>query len=265
MFFQVGVFMPIDTTITYQYRYGIRARNALQLLSNQGGIKRFYAGVVPALVMGPLSRFGDTASNAAIISFVESHPTMRDLPVIAQTCIGSVMASGWRVMLMPLDMLKTISQVKGQGIAVKELKRRIHSHGILAMWQGSSAACLTTLCGHLPWYSTFNFLNRHLPKFQNETYLRTIRNGFIGFTASMVTDCCTNSLRVLKAIRQAEDISYRKAAKLVIEKDGMIGLFSRGLKTRMFANGFQGLIFTAVWKTFEEKFELLYIDHYLTK
>ena len=33
----------------------------LHLLS--GGIPRFYRGLLPALVQGPLSRFGDTAAN----------------------------------------------------------------------------------------------------------------------------------------------------------------------------------------------------------
>jgi hypothetical protein len=52
-----------------------------------GGIARFYAGVIPALAQGPLARFGDTASNAAVISFLEAHPETRDLPIVAQ--VGS--------------------------------------------------------------------------------------------------------------------------------------------------------------------------------
>lgn len=34
----------------------------------------------------------------------------------------------------------------------------------------------------------------------------------------------------------------------VIAKDGLIGLFGRGLKTKILANGLQGLMFTVLWR-----------------
>ena len=40
--------------------------------------------------------------------------------------------------------------------------------------------------------------------------------------------------------------------KHVIEKDGVMGLFGRGLKTRLIANGMQGLMFSVLWKYFME-------------
>jgi hypothetical protein len=36
------------------------------------------------------------------------------------------------------------------------------------------------------------------------------------------------------------------SAKLVIEKDGVIGLFGRGLGTRIITNGLQGLMFNVM-------------------
>jgi len=39
----------------------------------------------------------------------------------------------------------------------------------------------------------------------------------------------------------------------VIKQDGIIGLFGRGLKTRIITNGMQGLIFSVAYKFLEEK------------
>ena len=41
--------------------------------------------------------------------------------------------------------------------------------------------------------------------------------------------------------------------KNIIEKDGIIGLFGRGLKTKIISNGIQGIMFTVLWKYFQEK------------
>lgn len=36
--------------------------------------------------------------------------------------------------------------------------------------------------------------------------------------------------------------------QMVIEKDGVIGLFGRGLKTKILSNGLQGLLFSVLWR-----------------
>lgn len=41
-----------------------------------------------------------------------------------------------------------------------------------------------------------------------------------------------------------------EAARLVILQDGVLGLFGRGLKTRIIANGLQGILFSILWKLF---------------
>ena len=46
--------------------------------------------------------------------------------------------------------------------------------------------------------------------------------------------------------------SYVNVVKHVIEKDGVMGLMGRGLKTRLIANGMQGLMFSVLWKYFME-------------
>jgi len=75
----------------------------------------------------------------------------------------------------------------------------------------------------------------------------------IGFTSSVVSDTITNAFRVIKAIRQTTGITYGDAISSVLQKDGFKGLLTRGLKTRIFANGLQSVVFTILWKSIEEQ------------
>jgi hypothetical protein len=61
-------------------------------------------------------------------------------------------------------------------------------------------------------------------------------------------------LRVIKTTRQTftHVISYPEVVRHVIKQDGLIGLFGRGLKTRLLANGMQGLMFSVLYKHFME-------------
>jgi hypothetical protein len=79
-----------------------------------------------------------------------------------------------------------------------------------------------------------------------------MRSAFIGFVASVISDTVSNSLRVIKTYRQVNEvrIGYWAAAQAVITVDGVKGLFGRGLKTRILANGLQGLMFSVLWKLF---------------
>jgi len=40
----------------------------------------------------------------------------------------------------------------------------------------------------------------------------------------------------------------------VLAEGGMMSLFGRGLKTKIFANGLQGLMFSVLWKVIDDKF-----------
>ena len=73
------------------------------------------------------------------------------------------------------------------------------------------------------------------------------RRAAIGFCSSLVSDTTSNSIRVTKVTKQAhtEPITYVQAVREVISKDGVTGLFFRGLGTRLLANGMQGMMFTS--------------------
>ncbi len=64
----------------------------------------------------------------------------------------------------------------------------------------------------------------------------------------------SNSVRVVKTTKQTAEtnISYRETLRLIIEKDGVLGLFGRGLQTRLAVNALQGMVFSIAWRFLEE-------------
>lgn len=87
--------MPLRTIMNYQYRYGGSTKHATKKLYQDGGLKRsvtvnfhnllsyqtdfmasyrYYNGLLPALIQGPIARFGDTAANVGILALLSSNP-----------------------------------------------------------------------------------------------------------------------------------------------------------------------------------------------
>lgn len=100
-------------------------------------------------------------------------------------------------------------------------------------------------------------MNSYIEQRPDDGLYTLIRSAGIGFTASVVSDTTSNSIRVVKTYRQthAENISYPRAVRDVIAADGLVGLFGRGLKTRLLANGIQGLMFSVLWTHFSKKID----------
>eukprot|EP01059_Diplonema_ambulator_P019997 TRINITY_DN33686_c0_g1_i1.p1 TRINITY_DN33686_c0_g1~~TRINITY_DN33686_c0_g1_i1.p1 ORF type:complete len:484 (+),score=136.99 TRINITY_DN33686_c0_g1_i1:66-1454(+) len=251
MVVQVTSLMWIRTTMNYQYRYGTGLRETMSVLWKEGGVPRFYRGIVPALAQGPLSRFGDTAANAGALTLLDSYDSTRNLPVAVKTVAASAAAASWRIFLTPLDTVKTIMQVEGaDGLA--KLRAKVKVSGPIVFYHGALGASAATFAGHYPWFATYNTLDAKIPVPQELPY-KLARNASIGFCASAVSDTVSNSLRVLKTYRQTstEAISYSDAAREIVKTDGLTGLFGRGLKTRILANGMQGMMFSVMWKYFD--------------
>lgn len=247
---QVTTLMWLRTTLNYQYRYGSTMTQAMKTLYQQGGIGRFYQGYSFAMLQAPLSRFGDTASNAGVLALFESMPQTREMPLAFKTACASITAGLFRIFLMPVDTMKTILQVEGsRGWPV--LKAKVQEKGTSVFFHGSLAASLATLVGHYPWFLTYNTLQSYLPTPEIHEKGKTLaRSAFIGFTASMISDSVSNSVRVVKTTRQTSAIplSYRKTIQMILSTDGWGGLFGRGLKTKILTNGIQGLMFSVFWK-----------------
>merc|ERR1719265_1801526 len=233
--------------MNYQYRYGGELVPTIKKLYGEGGIPRFYRGLAPALFQAPVSRFGDTAANDGALAALEHV----DCPTAAKTMVASASAAGFRVFLMPIDAWKTTKQVEGAE-GLKKLIEKTKKHPT-ALWQGAVATMSATWVGHYPWFYTNNQLRESLPQF-DFMYGKYVRNACIGFASAAVSDTCSNSLRVLKTTVQTSvvPVSYYDAAKAIIDKEGLGGLFGRGLKTRILTNGLQGALFTIGWRSISE-------------
>eukprot|EP01035_Chromulina_nebulosa_P019067 gene19067-24889_t len=249
----VCALMWIRTTINYQYRYGTSTTTAFKTLYADGGIPRFYRGLIPALLQGPLSRFGDTAANTGTLALLDAFELTVNLPVAVKTIAASVGAALFRILLMPVDTVKTTMQVEGKD-GLSKLFTKLKTRGVTTLFQGSLAAAAATFVGHYPWFFVYNYLSEKLPR-SNDLVTKLARSALIGFCASAVSDTCSNSIRVVKVYKQAntEAISYPEAVKRVIKEDGLSGLFGRGLQTKILANGLQGLMFSVLWKLIDEQ------------
>jgi Mitochondrial carrier protein len=134
--------------MNYQYRYGTSTSTAYHTLASQGFI-RFYQGLTAALFQGPLSRFGDTAANAGILALLQSNPYMRKLPTFIKSVFASLAAAAFRIVLTPIDTIKTTLQAQGRDGWVI-LKNRVKKYGITTMWYGALATAAATFVGHYP-------------------------------------------------------------------------------------------------------------------
>ncbi len=260
--------------MNYQYRYGGTLSSSLSTLYNEGGVGRLYQGLPFALIQGPLTRFGDTAANIGILALIDSIPELDGMPLPLKTACGSICAGLWRIVLMPVDTSKTVLQVEGkEGLGT--LVENVKENGIAPLYRGAVASAGATAVGHFPWFLTYNFLNDALPVVQaaatggvddgtgavatNLILMKLARSAFLGLSASCVSDVCSNSLRVLKTTKQTaglkedgEEYSYRDTVSMILEKDGWVGLFGRGLQTRLLTNAIQGAVFSVLWRYFQE-------------
>ena len=260
MAINICTLMPLRTAVNYQYRYGVTSTQAIKTLYTDGGIRRFYRGFGFAIVQGPWSRFGDTFANAGTLAFLNSNETTQNWNVGTKTLFASGSASLFRVISTPIDTCKTVLQVEGKS-GLRKLGQKFTNsggfpRGLPVMWYGAMGSATATFVGHYPWFFTYNYLQEKIP--ERDTVLGELsKNAFIGFSASAVSDTCSNSIRVLKTYRQThtEKVSYPVAVKQIVQKDGILSLFGRGLKTKIISNGLQGAMFSILWKFIQKKME----------
>ena len=177
------------------------------------------------------------------------------MSIASKTFMAGIGASLWRLTLTPIETIKAIHQVNGHKGA-EVIMYKIRNHGLQSMFHGSMGSVATSMIGFYPWFMTYNYLDESLPKGINRTE-KTMRNASIGFTSSLMSDVICNVFQVLKTTKQThhEKITYLKVAEEVIEKEGLVGLLGRGLKTRILCNCIQGMMFSVIWKYLQEKYE----------
>jgi len=255
---QVSSLMWMRTTMNYQFKNGGAFLPTIRKLYQEGGVVRFYRGIVPALIIGPMSRFGDTAANMLATTFFKENAELKKMPIFVQTSMGSVIAGLWRLSTLPVDAWKTSKQVYGPD-GLKMLLGKFKANGISAFYQGGVASALATMVGHYPWFVTNNYLEHYLPKYSYKTDfgLAILRSAGIGFACTVVSDCISNSIRVVKTFKQtaAEQLTYKQVISQIVEKDGVSGLLLRGLQTKLLTNVIQGVAFSVAWKYIQHKLD----------
>lgn len=97
---------------------------AFRCLNADGGYPRYFEGLFWALVQGPVSRFGDAATNTAITIFLESNIHTNKLPSVIKIGFASLLSTGFRVILSPIDTIKATLQTEGKP-GYELLERRV--------------------------------------------------------------------------------------------------------------------------------------------
>ncbi len=123
--------------MNYQYRFGSTTGEAILTLYNDGGWTRYYQGLSAALIQGPVSRFGDTAANAGILALLSSNTYMKTLPAHIQTIFVSLAAAAFRIILTPIDTVKTTMQTQGKpGMRILRARVSPHASGVIVYHNG---------------------------------------------------------------------------------------------------------------------------------
>lgn len=252
MVLQVALLMWMRTVMNYQHANGLSTMEAISTLYAEGGLARLYQGWQAALLQAPISRFGDTAANAGMLALCAGLTWM---PEGVKTFFASWAAAGFRILITPIDAFKTTLQVRGPaGITV--LTQRIADEGILTLWSGALATSFATFAGHYPWFVTNNYLEAKVPQVPKDKVLKNmLRRALIGLCSSAVSDVVSNSIRVVKTKKQTakEALTYMATISLIVSEDGVQGLMLRGLGTKLITNGVSAMLFSILWKYFEQK------------
>lgn len=243
----VSTLMWLNTVTNNQYVHGTKAGDTFKALYRQGGLARFYNGFATTLIHGCVARFGDIYAH----SIVKENSNNCS---IVNTLQSATLASGIRGLITPIETLKVMRQVdNSRDCKITRLYRKARQHGPSTLWNGSGAVFTSNFVGYVPWFYTYDVLNNLVRKFEDPCH-QIIRNGSIGFVASVVSDVVSNSVRVLKTLKQTDALnrSYITIVKNALhEKDSTCILF-RGLSTRICTNGVQSVLFTVLWNLFDK-------------
>ena len=180
-----------------------------------------------------------------------------------QTIAASLSSSLWRVLLMPLNVLKTTLQVNGQS-GIQDLRSKVSEQGAMAVFfRGTAAMMLAQFMGHYPWFAMSNFLQIHLSEhlfqdlFQKVFFFQVSlatsglwRAALIGIVSSITSDVLTNCIRVVGTYRQtsSQDLSYSQTVSLLLKEGGFNALLFRGLGTKMIVNCLNSIVFSVLLK-----------------
>ena len=279
MYVNIFALMWLYTIIAYQNVKGCTSYKAVRTLYSEGGIYRFYRGLIPAMIIGPLSRFGDTFANHMVINTVdECLQCGEDIPLLFKTLPASVISALYRLLLFPIDTLLSINQVRGCsfGAGIGGVVEKFKTSGLGGIYNGAGVYFTGHLLSHWTWFTTFNYLNSMFdPKSlsynslqKSNTYFPSVytnaydtdeisvsphqrcyfcmRKGLFGLCASVASDCFCNILYVIKTNKQLS-LQIISNSEVITRTGGLTKALGRGLPLRIIGSGLQGFVFTASW------------------
>lgn len=258
----------------YQYRYGGNLQSTLKTLVGKDGFFRLYQGLPFQLVYGPLLNLGDNAANIGVADLLDVLPETADIPKLVKSAAAAFVGGLWVVLIQPIDFVKTIAKVEGEE-GLQRLKQKFIDREPIPFFQGWLPSTIETVGKNYPLFLTYNYLALVLPTAsKDEVTLALLRSALIGVTASLVAESATNSFRVVKTYQQMAgsekadpsrenelgqsnregsegEMTIREALAIVLETDGIKGLFGRGLDARLLLSVIEGAIFGVLLKYFQ--------------
>jgi len=250
--FQVLCLMWLRTANSHQSYHGGSLSQTFGTLWAAGGVPRFYQGLSFALLQVPAARFGDAFAESVTLAMFGAHG--QQVPGFLTSMVVATIGSAWRLLISPLDALKTTAQVHGVD-AKRALQLRTQHRGTADLWSGASASFVIIWVSSYPWWAVYNTVFEYWSEPSDAT-MKIVHNGVAGMLASMASDVTSNSLRVLKIMRAAntdadkgtlDHVGYLADAKGVLARDGVPGLLFRGLPARMLTGMCQGAFFSIFW------------------
>jgi hypothetical protein len=229
-----SLFLWLNTITQHQYKNGKNFKMTVNELYKNGGISRFYNGFIPTVINTSCNRF---------IDYLTHEMTQVD-DLLSKVFIGGVFASVFKIFIAPLETYKIMNQIHGKK-AVKLIKLRIKNNGIKSLWKGSGDIALSNFVEHVGWFNTYEYFDRNLPKDMNII----LRSGFLGLSSSVTTDIMSNHLKIIKTMKQTTDLCYNDIVREIIRKNGVHGLFFRGLGTKLMTNSLYGITFSLLFST----------------
>lgn len=243
---QISIFYWLKTTTTYQYKNGIGTFEAFSRLYNNGGVKRFYSGFIPSLLLGNTCKFGD-------VVFYKYLEKQENLSSIQKSYYASTLSTAWRINLLPLDTLDLMLQSHGKkGFNI--LKQKVIDNNLMVLYNGGIASSLNNFVGYIGWFYTYSELERYRKEKNIESQCFNVLEGV---TCAVVSDTITNPIKVLKTYRQTspKEYSYITSLNILIKQKGYLNIIFRGLETRLLMNCLQNSLFVILWKEFDKIIE----------
>ena len=191
---QVSSLLWLRTATIYQHKYGGSMINTINNLYKDGGILRFYGGYLPCLLVASTCKSSELYGYYSVKNL--------NLSLNNQSLYITTISNIGRLMVIPFDTLDTFYQLYGsKGYSL--LKTKIKNNGLGILYNGSPIWLFNHSLSTFIWFNTFKRLDNYTNNMYNDNiYIKNIKNGSIGYLSSICSDILTNPFRVIKTNKE---------------------------------------------------------------